>query len=98
MFGRLYSTQGRKDEAQRILRQLRQRRKQDYTAAYSLVLVYLGLGDRNEALNWLQQGYRERDGFNIGPIRVDPLLTPLRSNCSFQSPQRARSFLHRVLQ
>jgi TolB-like protein/Flp pilus assembly protein TadD len=85
MLGRLYAVQGRKDEAQKILQQLRQRREQHYTAAYALALVYLGLGDHNEALNWLEQGYQERDGFNIGPIRVDPLLTPLRGDPRFEA-------------
>ena len=85
MLGRLYAAQGRKDDAQKILQQLRQRREQHYTAAYSLALVYLGMGDRNEALNWLEKGYQERDGFNIGPIRVDPLLTPLRGDPRFEA-------------
>ena len=85
MLGRLYAAQGRKDEAQKILQQLRQRREQHYIAAYSLALVYLGMGDHNEALNWLEQGYQERDGFNIGPIRVDPLLTPLRGDPRFEA-------------
>jgi TolB-like protein/Tfp pilus assembly protein PilF len=85
MLGRLYATQNRKDEAQKILQQLRQRREQGYTPAYSLALVYLGLGDRNEALNWLEQGYREHDGFNIGPIRVDPLLAPLHGDPRFEA-------------
>ena len=85
MLGRLYAAQGRKDDAQKILQQLRQRREQHYTAAYSLALVYLGMGDHNEALNWLEQGYQERDGFNIGPIRVDPLLTPLRGDPRFEA-------------
>ncbi len=85
MLGRLYAMHGRKDEAQQILQQLRQRREQRYTAAYSLALVYLGLGDRTEALNWLEQGYRERDGFNIGPIRVDPLLAPLHGDPRFEA-------------
>ncbi len=85
MLGRLYAAQGRKHEAQQILQQLRQKRDQRYTAAYSLALVYLGLGDRNEALNWLEQGYREHDGFNIGPIRVDPLLTSLHGDPRFEA-------------
>jgi FOG: TPR repeat len=32
-----------------------------------------------------RQGYQERDGFNIGPIRVDPLLTPLRGDPRFEA-------------
>jgi TolB-like protein/Flp pilus assembly protein TadD len=85
MLGHLYAMHGRKDEAQQILQQLRQRREQRYTAAYSLALVYLGLGDRNESLNWLEESYREHDGFNIGPIRIDPLLTPLHGDPRFEA-------------
>jgi TolB-like protein/Flp pilus assembly protein TadD len=85
MLGRVYAAQGRKDEARKILQQLRQRREQHYTAAYSLALVYLGLGDRNEAINWLEKGFQERDGFDIGPIRVDPLLISLRGDPRFEA-------------
>jgi TolB-like protein/Flp pilus assembly protein TadD len=85
MLGRLYALHGQKDEALKILQKLRQNREQPYTAAYSLALIYVGLGDPNEALNWLEQGYREHDGFNIGPIRVDPLLAPLHGDPRFEA-------------
>jgi len=85
MLGRLYALHGQKDEALKILQKLREKREQGYTAAYSLALIYVGLGDRNEALNWLEQGYREHDGFNIGPIRVDPLLAPLHGDPRFDA-------------
>ncbi|MGB9476545.1 MAG: tetratricopeptide repeat protein [Candidatus Udaeobacter sp.] len=85
MLGRLYALHGQKDEALKILQKLHQSRAQHYTAAYALALIYVGLGDRNEALNWLEQGYREHDGFNIGPIRVDPLLAPLHGDPRFEA-------------
>jgi len=85
MLGRLYASHGQKDEALKLLQKLRQNREQGYTAAYALALIYVGLGDRNEALNWLEQGYREHDGFNIGPIRVDPLLAPLHGDPRFEA-------------
>jgi adenylate cyclase len=85
MLGRLYALHGQKDEALKILQKLRQNREQRYTAAYGLALIYVGLGDSNEALNWLEQGYREHDGFNIGPIRVDPLLAPLHGDPRFET-------------
>ena len=85
MLGRLYAAQGKKDEAQKILQQLRASREQRYTPAYYLALVYLGLGDRNEALKWLEESYRERDGFNIGPIRIDPLLVSLHGDPRFEA-------------
>jgi tetratricopeptide (TPR) repeat protein len=85
MLGHLYAAQGRTEAAQQILQQLRERREQHYTPAYYLAVVYLGLGDRNEALHWLEESYRERDGFNIGPIRVDPLLTSLQGDPRFEA-------------
>ena len=85
MLGRLYGVQRQKEEAQKILQQLIRRREQGYIPAYSVALVYLGLGDRNEALNWLETGYREHDGFNIGPIRIDPLLASLHGDPRFEA-------------
>jgi TolB-like protein/Flp pilus assembly protein TadD len=85
MLGRLYALHGQKDEALKILQKLRQNREQRYTAAYGLALIYVGLGDQNEAVNWLEQGYREHDGFNIGPIRVDPLVAPLHGDPRFEA-------------
>ena len=85
MFGRLCALRGQKDEALKILQRLRENRELHYTAAYGLALIFVGLGDHNEALNWLEQGYREHDGFNIGPIRVDPLLAPLHGDPRFEA-------------
>jgi len=83
--GRIYGIAGRKDEAQKILERLRQLRAQRYTAAYSLALVAVGLGDKTEALHWLEEGYRDRDGDALGAIRVDPLLSSLHGDPRFEA-------------
>jgi TolB-like protein/Flp pilus assembly protein TadD len=85
LLGHLYGKIGRNAEAGQILAQLREAREQRYVEAYALAIVYLGLGDRNEALNWLEQGYRDRDGFNIAVIRVDPFLVLLHGNPRFEA-------------
>ena len=85
LLGRAYGLAGRKDEARRILERLHQSRAERYTAAYSLALVNVGLGDRDEALNWLEESYRERDGNNIAQIRIDPLLVSLHGNPRFEA-------------
>jgi TolB-like protein len=59
--------------------------RQRYVQAYCLAVVNLGLGDHNEAINWLEEGYRERDGFGMGIIRIDPLLDPLRGDPRFEA-------------
>ena len=83
--GRLYGLSGRKDEARKILDQLRQMRAQHYVPAYSLACVHIGLGERSEAVKWLEKGYEERDGFDLGAIRVDPILFPLHGDAGFEA-------------
>ena len=70
LLGHLYGKLGRKDEALQIEQDLIEARKHRYFEAFGLTLVYLGLGDHEEALKWLEQGYRDRDGFDMGVIRV----------------------------
>jgi len=85
VLGRAYGLSGNKVEAEKILDQLKELSKQRYVAAYSFALVYLGLGDKEEALRWLEQSYQDRAGSDIGYIRVDPLLDPLRGDPRFEA-------------
>jgi hypothetical protein len=72
-------------EAEKILNQLKKLSQERYVAAYSFGLVYLGLGDKEEALHWLEQSYQDRAGSDIGYIRVEPLLDPLRGDPRFEA-------------
>ncbi len=84
VLGRAYGLAGRKSDAEKIFARLRQSRAQRYTPAYTLALVALGLGERPEALNWLEESYREQDGNNITAIRIDPLLASLHGDPRFE--------------
>jgi len=96
----LYGTNGRQEEARKILSQLLEMRKQHYVDAYCLAIVYLGLGDRAEAMNWLEQGYRDRNGDELVSLRGDPFLAPLRGDPRFEALAEkivpAREFKGRV--
>jgi TolB-like protein/Tfp pilus assembly protein PilF len=83
--GRIYGLTGRKEEAHKILEDLRRMRGEKYTPAYALACVYVGLGDKDEAVNWLERGYQEHDGFSLGAIRVDPFLASLRGYPRFEA-------------
>jgi TolB-like protein/Flp pilus assembly protein TadD len=85
VLARAYGLSGNKLEAEKILDQLKELSKQRYVAAYSFALVYLGLGDKEQALRWLEQSYQDRAGSDIGYIRVDPLLDPLRGDPRFEA-------------
>jgi TolB-like protein/Flp pilus assembly protein TadD len=83
--GRLYGLTGRKEEAHKILEDLHRMRGEKYTPAYALACVYVGLGEKDEAVNWLERGYQEHDGFSLGAIRIDPLLASLRGYPRFET-------------
>jgi TolB-like protein len=44
-----------------------------------------GLGEKEEALRWLDQSYQDRAGSDIGWIRVDSLVDPLRDDPRFEA-------------
>ena len=84
LLGHAYAFSGNKTEALKILDQMKELSKERYVSAYSFALVYLGLGDKEEALRWLEQSYQDRFP-EITRIRVEPLLDPLRGDPRFQA-------------
>ncbi|HEY6206231.1 MAG TPA: tetratricopeptide repeat protein [Chthoniobacterales bacterium] len=82
---RFYGLGGNKTETEKILDQLKELSKQQYVSDYSFALVYLGLGEKEEALRWLEQSYRDRAGSDVTWIRVDPLLDPLHGDPRFEA-------------
>jgi TolB-like protein/Tfp pilus assembly protein PilF len=88
LLGHLYAKTGRKDEALAILKQLRELRessKERYVSPYNLALIHIGLGQKNEAIQLLEETYEERDGYNIVFIKVEVLLDPLRGDPRFEA-------------
>src|SRR5262249_7504832 len=85
LLGHAYGSSGKKAEALKILDELKQLSRERYVNAYSFVVVYLGLGDKEEALRWLEQSYQDRAGSDIGWIRVEPLVDPLRDDPRFEA-------------
>jgi TolB-like protein/Tfp pilus assembly protein PilF len=85
LLGHLYAKIGRKNEALAILEQLRESSKQRYVSPYNLALVHIGLGQKDEAIQLLEETYEDRDGYDIAFIKVEPLLDPLRGNPRFEA-------------
>ena len=82
--GNLYGKTGNVTEAANILTELEQLTKTKYVSAYAFALVQAGLGNRAEALRWLEKCYADRSQ-EIGYVRVDRLLDPLRDDPGFQN-------------
>jgi len=53
--------------------------------AYDRALVYLAIGNKEEALHWLEQSYADRDGANLSWINVEPILDPLHGEPRFEA-------------
>jgi TolB-like protein/Tfp pilus assembly protein PilF len=76
---------GDKNAAEQALAELEKISQQREVPAYSRALLYLSLNNKEEALRWLEQSFADRDGSNIGYIRVDPLLDSLRGDPRFEA-------------
>ncbi|MFL6209565.1 MAG: protein kinase domain-containing protein [Pyrinomonadaceae bacterium] len=83
MLGHLYAVSGERAEALRVLDGLRERYKKKEVSAYDLAIIYVGLGEREQALAWLRQAYEERFG-GLLLLKADPIFDSLRSDPRYQ--------------
>jgi TolB-like protein/DNA-binding winged helix-turn-helix (wHTH) protein/Tfp pilus assembly protein PilF len=82
ILGLVYGLAGRRDDATRVLNELLELNKQRYVTPAALVNVYIGLGDKERALTWLEKAYEERSNY-IAYLNVFPIVDPLRSDPRF---------------
>jgi TolB-like protein/DNA-binding winged helix-turn-helix (wHTH) protein/Tfp pilus assembly protein PilF len=82
MLGLAYGLAGEKDEANKILNELLELNKHRYVTPAALVNVYIGLGEKDQAFNWLEKAFQERSNY-LAYLKVFPLLDPLRSDPRF---------------
>ena len=76
---------GRQSEARAMLVKLTEIAKTRYVSGYSFAVIHLALGEKDQALEWLEKDARERNGFEINFIKVDPCLDPLRGDPRFEA-------------
>ena len=86
-----YAASGRQPEAQRILAELNEMSKQAYVSSYDLAILYVGLGDKERALEQLNKAFEDRAGF-ILYLNVEPLFDPLRADPRFAELVRKMKF------
>lgn len=89
--GHAYALADQKDVAFQILRDLKERSKHSYVSPLNIALVYVGLGDNEQALQWLQKGVEVRDG-DVVLLKVLPDWDPVRSDPRFQDLLRRMNF------
>jgi tetratricopeptide (TPR) repeat protein len=85
MLGQAYARNGQKGEAQKVLLRLNEEAKSRYVAPYPITLVYLGLGEKERALDELERAYERGDTNYLFRIKVDPMLDDLRGQPRFEA-------------
>ena len=80
--GYAHARLGQRSQAFRVLEQLRAASKQKYVPALSFAIVYVGLGEKEQAFLWLEKAYDERTN-SLAYLKVQATWGPLRSDPRF---------------
>jgi len=83
--GQAYARWGKRKEAEQILARLTEEAKTRYVSAYNMALMFLGLGEKGNAIEALERAYNEGAGNDLNCIRVDPMLDELRKDSRFEA-------------
>ena len=89
VLGLAYAVAGRRGEANKVLNELLQIKKQRYVTPMAFTYVYIGLGDKDQAFAWLEKAYQERSN-PLAFFKMSPTVDPLRSDPRFAD------LLHRI--
>ncbi|HET9531085.1 MAG TPA: tetratricopeptide repeat protein, partial [Blastocatellia bacterium] len=81
--GRVHAVSGKRSEAEAILKQLIEASGRQYVSPYLIAMIYAGLGEKEQAFEWLERVYQERS-YYVSWLKVDPVFDPLRSEPRFQ--------------
>lgn len=79
----LYASMGKTAEAEKILRELQRQSQTAYVSPYMIAVIYAGLGQRDQAFEFLEKAYQERSPDLAYFCKADLRLDGLRSDPRF---------------
>jgi len=88
--GNAYARAGKKAEARKAIQDLLEFTKQGL-GTWEVALVYAGLGEKDQAFDWLERAYKTHDK-GMCYLKIDPPLDPLRSDPRYQDLVRRMNF------
>jgi eukaryotic-like serine/threonine-protein kinase len=80
--GQAYAVSKQEGEARKILDQLKDRSQQTYVQPMWIAVIHLGLGEKDQAFDWMQKAYEDRSAWLVY-LKVDPLFDPVRADPRF---------------
>jgi len=83
---------GRVDECATTLAEIDAQSKTAHVPSFQIALAYIGLGETDRAMDWIEKAFIERSGPWFPYVRVDPLFDSLRDNPRFVSMVESMNF------
>jgi TolB-like protein/Flp pilus assembly protein TadD len=80
--GHAYAVSGQRGEARKILEELKDLARRRHVSPYDMAILHLGLGETDQAFDWLEKSYAQRERWML-QLEVAPFLDPLRSDARF---------------
>jgi serine/threonine-protein kinase len=80
-----YASIGHHEEARQLLAQLTEKAKTRYVQPYAFALVHLGLGEKDQALDWLEKAVQSAGATFLQFIKTDAFFDPLRGDPRFEA-------------
>jgi len=84
MLAYAYAVSGNRNEARKILAELVDSSQKRYVSSVFVALAYWGMGNRDQACNWLDRAAQARDSYLSG-ISLEPAFGQFRSSSCFQN-------------
>src|SRR5713101_4649285 len=84
LLGHAYALTGRRTEAVNELNKLQASAHSRYIPPSYIGIVWMGLGDKDKAFDWLEKGFQGRSEHMLY-LGLEPLVDPLRSDPRFDS-------------
>jgi serine/threonine protein kinase/Flp pilus assembly protein TadD len=81
--GHAYAVSGRRSDAEKVLTQLQELTKRRYVARFYFAVVYVGLGDKDQTLTWLEKADEERNE-SLARVNFDPRFDGLHAEPRLQ--------------
>jgi TolB-like protein/Tfp pilus assembly protein PilF len=85
-----YASAGRRRDALQLLRELTERARKRHVSSYAFALIYIGMGNKDQAFAWLDKAYDERASA-LPFLKTNPSLAKLRSDPRFNDLLRRMS-------
>ncbi|MGA8305104.1 MAG: tetratricopeptide repeat protein, partial [Candidatus Acidiferrales bacterium] len=81
--GHAYAISGKRAEAQKVLDHLKELSAHNYVAPYNVAVVYVGLGEKDQAFAWLNRAYADRSYYMAVYLTTDARLDSIRHDPRF---------------